>query len=133
VYGPLIALFDQETEALADKVSAKQRDLRQRVDARRARNYDEEIRQLEANVGQLTKELAAMPSYSYSYATDEGSQHLSALESQILNMRQQAEEIGQFDVQLREALAEFTKAVATGEQFNCEKVPGDAQNAEANG
>jgi hypothetical protein len=125
VFGPIVAQFEQEIDALARKVRAKQQTLSELLHparrSRKGRNYDDEMRQLEGEIQKLKNEISAMPSYSYSYGPDDGTQQFSNLEAQIDLMGRQAQdledEIQQLKVQLRDAIEEVTKAYETGAQF----------------
>ena len=127
VFSPVIALFQSEIMELAEYVREKQVELRHLIrESKRApkpapRNYEAEISRLQDNISALTQFINEFSSTEYSYAGFESSSQLSALDAEIMRLRQMEDglnsEIAALQNDLRDSLAELTNAQNASDEY----------------
>lgn len=127
IFSPVVALFQAEINELANIVREKQEDLRHLIrEANRApkqppRDYDAEINRLQDNIKALNQYIADFSSSEYSYAGYDSGTQLSALDAEIMHLRDAEvslnNEITQLENDLQECVDELTKAQNTSEIY----------------
>ena len=127
IFSPVMSLFQNEINELAEEVRDKQRELRSLIrETKRAtspipRDYDAEISRLNDNISSLNQFIQDFSLTDYSYGAYESGTQLPSMELEIMQLRQAEEdlnqEIAQLESDLRECIDELSKAQNTSEIY----------------
>ena len=130
IFSPVVSLFQNEINELAEDVRDKQRELRsliretQRSSTPISRDYEAEISRLNDNISSLNQFIQDFSLTDYSYDVYDTGTQMTAMDGEIMQLRQVEEdlnqEIAQLESDLRECIDELSKAQNTSEIYKDE-------------